>query len=123
MREHSEIRLIGRAVKERWPISREQAQELVRDMSLAAKGGDRCAVSAAKVMVAMMGQNQADEHKAIDVSIQFRNDQLSRIAAELGIDPALIIDAQGQGGGGDAGNGSHANPPGVGPAAEAGEEA
>jgi hypothetical protein len=38
----------------------------------------------------MVGQNQKDEHKVIDVRVVTRNDQFDAIAAELGITLDLI---------------------------------
>ncbi len=54
--------------------------------------------SAAKALMAAEKQNQEDEHKVIDVSIQARNDRLDEIAADLGIEVGVIEDATRKGG-------------------------
>jgi len=53
-------------------------------------------ISAAKALMAAESQNQSDEHKIIDVNLQYTDDGLSKIASELGIDPRLIVDGSGQ---------------------------
>jgi hypothetical protein len=47
-------------------------------------------MAAVRAIVSMVGQNQKDEHKVIDVRVVTRNDQYDAIAAELGIAPDLI---------------------------------
>ena len=49
--------------------------------------------AARKVVLAMEAQNQRDQHKVIDVRVSTRHDQLSRIAADLGIEDSDIEDA------------------------------
>lgn len=49
--------------------------------------------AARKIVVTMEAQNQKDEHKVIDVRVSTRHDQLSRIAADLGIEDSDIEDA------------------------------
>ena len=49
--------------------------------------------AARKIVVTMEAQNQKDEHKVIDVRVSTRHDQLSRIAADLGIEVGAIEDA------------------------------
>lgn len=49
--------------------------------------------AARKVVLEMEAQNQRDEHKVIDVRVQTRNDELARIADDLGIEVGLIEDA------------------------------
>jgi len=46
--------------------------------------------AAIQALISMTAQNQKDEHKAIDVRVITRNDQLPGIAAELGIDLCVI---------------------------------
>lgn len=77
-----DMRMVERALKARWEIPPEKRQALVdRLMQIAGKTlvmvptkhgivhidgpADANAVSAARVLVQMMGQNQADEHAAI----------------------------------------------------------
>lgn len=66
------------------------------------KSSPREVTAASRALIAAESQNVTDEHKIIDVRIQQRNDRLDAIAAELGIDPSLIIDAQGKGCSGDS---------------------
>lgn len=61
-------------------------------------------IAAAKAIVDAEGQNQRDEHKFVDVRIQQGNARLATVADELGLDPALIADAEGSPGVGDAGD-------------------
>jgi hypothetical protein len=58
---------------------------------------DEVIIKAANVLRGMESSNQSDEHKVIDVRIQQRSAELDAIAIELGIDPNLIVDAQGAG--------------------------
>jgi hypothetical protein len=57
---------------------------------------DRNAAAAAKVLLALEAQNQADEHHEDGStmnhvhSVERRNAELSLVSAELGIDPSLI---------------------------------
>jgi hypothetical protein len=48
-------------------------------------------------------QNQADEHKAVDVSLRAEHDRLDAIARDLGIEVGLIEAAEGQSSGSDSG--------------------
>ena len=79
--ERADLRLIGRAVRERWPVTARETivgrmLEVVekRVVSVMTKAGpavldgpaDTNAVSAARVLVAMEAQNQSDEHKLLD---------------------------------------------------------
>ena len=49
-------------------------------------------------------QNQSDEHKVVDIgTAQQRNDRLAGIAADLGLDPDVILTIEGQASGGIAG--------------------
>lgn len=63
--------------------------------------------SASKALLAAEGQNQADEHKAVDVQVSTRHDRLDAIAADLGIDIGLIEAVQGQA---DSSSGCDAEP-------------
>lgn len=85
-----DLQLLEMAVKRRWNVNLEDAAQTVNE--LLRSGDERIRARAASIAVVMEGQNQKDEHKAIDVNIQQGNDQLSKIAFELGIDPALIVD-------------------------------
>jgi hypothetical protein len=46
--------------------------------------------SAFKAILAAEAQNQADEHKVIDVNVSTRHDRLDAIAADLGIEIGFI---------------------------------
>jgi hypothetical protein len=59
--------------------------------------------AAAKALLAAEAQNQADEHKAVDVSLRTEHDRLDAIARDLGINVGLIANAEGQSGGSDSG--------------------
>jgi phosphosulfolactate synthase (CoM biosynthesis protein A) len=62
-----------------------------------AKPRDR--ISAGKALLAAEAQNQADEHKAVDVSLRTEHDRLDAIARDLGLEVGLIEAAEGQSGG------------------------
>ena len=92
----SELQLIERAVKKRWPISDAYRAGLVQKMMMIiAEGNDRTAISAGRVVAALEAQNQTDEIKVVDVELQARNSELDAIAADLGIAAHLIVDASG----------------------------
>jgi hypothetical protein len=85
-----EMRMIERAIKNRWLTN-----DLKTDALAAIKrglncGDDRAEQTAVRNLIAMEAQNQKDEHKVIDVRVVTRNDQYDAIAAELGIAPDLI---------------------------------
>jgi len=65
-----------------------------------AKPRDR--ISAGKALLAAEAQNQADEHKAVDVSLRTEHDRLDEIARDLGLEVGLIEAAEGQSGGSDS---------------------
>ncbi len=87
-----EARLINRAVVNRWDISPDEMQKTIeRVIDLRDNALDEATQMAAiRAIVSMVGQNQKDEHKVIDVRVVTRNDQYDAIAAELGIAPDLI---------------------------------
>jgi hypothetical protein len=65
------------------------------------KSSNREITAAAKALMAAESQNQADEHKVIDVRVTTRHDELDAIAADLGIEIGAIEDATGAGKGSD----------------------
>ena len=85
-----DLRLLEMAVKRRWKIDCEAAARTVND--LLRSPDERIAARAAAIAAVMEGQNQKDEHKVIDVRVQIRHDQLPGIAADLGLDFALVED-------------------------------
>jgi hypothetical protein len=87
-----EARLINRAVRNRWNIPADEMQKTIqRVVYLRDNANDEAVqMAAVRAIVSMVGQNQKDEHKVIDVRVVTRNDQYDAIAAELGIAPDLI---------------------------------
>jgi hypothetical protein len=87
-----EMKLVNRAIRNRWDIPPEEMQKTMerafhlRDNAM----DENTQMAAVRSIVSMVGQNQKDEHKVIDVRVVTRNDQYDAIAAELGIDPDLI---------------------------------
>ena len=89
-----DLRMLEMAVRRRWNINTDAAANTVNE--LLSSSDERIRARAAAIASVMEGQNQKDEHKIIDVNLQYTNDRVSKIAAELGIDPALIVDAEGE---------------------------
>lgn len=87
-----EARLINRAVRNRWEIPDDEVKRTIeRVVYLRDNAMDETVqMAAVRAIVSMVGQNQKDEHKVIDVRVVTRNDQYDAIAAELGIAPDLI---------------------------------
>ena len=88
-----ETRLIAKALEQRWPVPNEFRASLIRQMMVIVadkSASPRERTSAFKAILAAEKQNQEDEHKILDVSIETRNDRLDAIAADLGIDASLI---------------------------------
>jgi hypothetical protein len=86
---------MARAIEQRWPVPNEMRAGMIRQlMSIIASkdASPREKTSAFKAILAAEKQNQEDEHKAVDIAIN--HDRLLTVAADLGIDPALIIDQQ-----------------------------
>ena len=87
--------MTARAIRRRWPIDDKMKQEVVEALSGVMKNpgsSPKEKIAAAKGLLSAEGQNQQDEHKVLDGSVKARDDQLAAIAADLGIDPALIVD-------------------------------
>ena len=101
-----ELQLEARALRQRWPIDDRQRNAIIRTMLGIMLSGDakpRDRISAGKALLAAEAQNQADEHKAVDVSLRTEHDRLDAIARDLGIEVGLIANAEGQSGGSDSG--------------------
>jgi hypothetical protein len=95
-----ETRMMARALTQRWPLSPEYRTIIVKQlMKVIAdpQSSPREKTSAAKALMAAEQQNQADEHKLVDVRVATRNDRYDAIAAELGIDIGTLEDATGSG--------------------------
>lgn len=59
-----DLQMLGKAIRERWPLPARTA-DIVPEVMLGIVEGsteDRERIAAARVIVTMMGQNQADEH-------------------------------------------------------------
>ena len=87
-----EMKLVNRAIRNRWEIPPDEMQKTMeRAFHLRDNATDEnTQMAAVRSIVSMVGQNQKDEHKVIDVRVVTRNDDLSGIALELGIDISLI---------------------------------
>lgn len=87
---------MARALTQRWPLDPQRKREIME--VLARFVGDenqkpRERISAARALLAAESQNQSDEHKVLDGQLAARDIELSAIAADLGIDARLIVDA------------------------------
>ena len=97
-----ELQLEARALRQRWPIDDRQRNAIIRTMLGIMLSGDakpRDRISAGKALLAAEAQNQADEHKAVDVSLRTEHDRLDEIARDLGLEVGLIEAAERQSGG------------------------
>jgi hypothetical protein len=86
--------LLERAVKRRWNIDLEKTASVVN--KLLSSDDERIQARATAIAVQMEKQNQADEHKVVDVRVTTRHDEISAIAADLGIAPSLIESFSGE---------------------------
>jgi hypothetical protein len=80
---------------QRWPIKPEYREIIIRQLLKVIAdpaSSPREKTSAAKALMAAEAQNQSDEHKVIDVKT--RNIELDAIAAELGIETSIVLDAE-----------------------------
>ena len=92
-----EARLYGRAIKSRWDVPAEAKAAVVNtllEIAQSAECKESARVSACNGLIAAEAQNQRDEHKVVDIELAKRNSELDAIAADLGIDPRLIVDGQ-----------------------------
>jgi hypothetical protein len=91
-----ETRMMSRALAQRWPVKSEYREAIIKKLMRVMadpNSSTREVIAAAKGLLAAEAQNQADEHKLVDVSISATNDRLDAIAADLGIDIGVIEDA------------------------------
>ena len=100
MTSRSDAVLIGRAMRGRWgdlgelmAKAKDAASDLIDSEDTRAKA------AGARLVVAMVSMQLKDEHKLLDVFASNRVTELFAIAADLGIDPSLIIDATVEAGG------------------------
>lgn len=95
----SDLRLFQKAIESRWKFNPSLKSAMLTRLSRIiadSTSSDRMVIACARVLVAMEKQNQDDEHKFVDVSIQQRNYRVDAIARELGIDPSIIGYDEGQ---------------------------
>jgi len=86
----ADLQMIERAVKRRWNFDRSLAEKAIEE---GLKSRDpRVQVRALGIAVAMEKQNQADEHKVLDIGNQHNRDRLATLAERLGVDPILVTD-------------------------------
>jgi len=88
--------MMARALMQRWPVTPEYRTIIVKQlMKVIAdpRSSPREKTSAAKALMSAEQQNQADEHKVVDIANSTAHDRISEIARDLGIDAALIVDA------------------------------
>lgn len=96
----SDAVMLRRAMRGRWgDISElmEKAKEAASDLMDCED--PRAKAAGARLVDSMVRIHQKDEHKLIDVNVSTQDAELSAIAADLGIDPSLIIDATVEAGG------------------------
>jgi hypothetical protein len=91
--------MIEQAVKNRWLTDDLKADAIAAIRRGLTSGDDRAEQSAVRSLVAMEAQNQKDQHKVVDVNLATRHDQLSGIAADLGIEIGVISNAESESGG------------------------
>jgi hypothetical protein len=92
-----DTRMMARAVTQRWPISDKVRKAIVgRLVQVVAdpESSPREVTAAAKALISAESQNQADEHKVIDIGNQHNRDRIADVIARLGINPALVFDGQ-----------------------------
>lgn len=90
--------MLERAIRNRWLTDDLKADAIAAIERGLKCGDDRAEQSAVRSLIAMEGQNQKDEHKVVDVNIATRHDQLSGIAADLGIEISAIENAESESG-------------------------
>lgn len=99
-------RIERQALKQRWEIPEKYKPAIINrqvQIAIDPKSSNRESTSAAKALLSMESQNQKDEHKVVDVSLQARNIELDELAADLGIEADLIVDGTATGSVGDSG--------------------
>jgi hypothetical protein len=104
-----DTRLLDRAVRENWPIPEEYRKPVVDrmyDIVTDSKTKAREASIAARVLVAMEQQNQAERHKAIDKLVPDAAQQINIYVPDNGREAYLTTNIA-AGGGKSNGNGRH----------------
>ena len=90
-----DTRMMAKALTQRWPIKPEYREAIIRKLIQVVanpQSKPREVTAAARALLAAEAQNQSDEHKVIDGQLTAGNFDMARIAADLGIEPSLIID-------------------------------
>lgn len=91
-----DTRMMVRALVQRWPIKHEYREAIIKRLVRIVadpNSSPREVTAAAKGLLAAEAQNQADEHKIVDVNIARRHAELDAIAADLGVELGVIEDA------------------------------
>jgi hypothetical protein len=91
-----DTRMMAKALEQRWPISDNARRAIIgRLLKIIAdpQSSAREVTAASKAILSAEAQNQADEHKIVDVSIARRHAELDAIAADLGVEIGVIEDA------------------------------
>jgi hypothetical protein len=82
------------AARQRWPVSDEMKQRALQAaMDVLEAGNPREKIAAAALIAAVEKQNQADDHKVVDIATGTSYDRISEIARDLGIEESVILDA------------------------------
>ena len=88
-----DTRMMAKAMTQRWDIKPEYRDAIVKRLArivIDPSSSPREVTAASKALMSAEAQNQADEHKVVDVRVSTRHDRLDAIATDLGIDPSLI---------------------------------
>jgi hypothetical protein len=97
---------MARAIMQRWPMTENVRKAVIAklvNVLTDPASSKREIISAAKALMSAEQQNQSDEHKVVDIgTAQQRNDRLAGIAADLGLDPDVVLTIEGQASGGVA---------------------
>ena len=103
-KQHDDLRLWRRAIKQRWPINDNFKLVAIRRLQdIVAGQDDELALKAIAETRQMISQNQKDDHKVVDVRVTTRHDELSAIAADLGIEVSALPHAEAESSGGSPG--------------------
>lgn len=90
-----DLRDYAMAARRRWPVSDEmKAAALQAAIDVLEIGNAREKIAAASLIATVEKQNQADEHKVVDVRTQQGDFDLASIAAEIGVDFGVVSNAE-----------------------------
>ena len=88
--------MMAKAIEQRWgmtPERREIVLETLFEVLQDKQASRRERLAAASGLLSAEKQNQADDHKLVDIQLSLRNSELDAIASDLGLDVGLIEDA------------------------------